>query len=249
MPIRSRVCGIEANHVSCLVIVRRLVEFIPLLVTALAVAAIMVFVQKPQAMHARLDPEVFKLSYQFLLIVVLGSAVTLSFQAIAVGRDARDKRRSMQREIHDALVEAYNDAKHARRLLRARARTGGNGADPSVDPRLDVDEYDGQMEAVSRAQLGIELVIRRIKFNSRSFRRAKEITTHLGIVEKYLNQVIDEWEDVRVQSRRSPRLTVHSLPALDDFLRHYDHSARFRLEFKVPFASALQLLERALRAG
>lgn len=228
---------------------RRAIELVPLVVTGLGVAAVSVYIRSPEVLRAQLEPEVFKLTYQFLLVVVLGSAVSLSFQAVAVGRDAREKRRTMQREIHDALVQAYNDAKHARRLLRARARIGGNGPDPAAHPRVVYDEYDKQLEAVSRAQLSIELVIRRISFNKRSFRRAGAIVDHLRTVEKYLNTVIDEWEDVGRKSRRSPQLTIEKLPALDDFLRHYDDSAKFGQDFKNAFAAALQLLEQALRAG
>lgn len=221
----------------------------PLLITVCAVAAVVTFIRTPEVVRARLvDPEVFKLTYQFLLIVVLGSAVTVSFQAVAVARDAREKRRTMQREIHDALVQAYNDAKQARRLLRASV---SSGEPHSVNnSRVVFRQYDKQLEAVSRAQLGIELVIRRIRFNHTSFKRSDEIVGHLKTVEKYLNRVIDEWEEVRRNSDTDPpQVVVSELPALDDFLRHYDESAVFGREFKESFAAALQLLEQAVRAG
>lgn len=224
----------------------RRLEVVPLIITALAIGAVGLFIVRGQSVEQRVGGQVFALTYEFLLSVVIGSGVSVLFQTISYARELRDRRRSLQREIHQSLVAGYNDAKKARRLLRARARSAVHAPD-AVGCGIDAAAYDEQMEALSEAQLSIELATRRIEFNRTLFHRAPDLLAAMKAVGKYLNTVIDEWEDVRplVSDRRAP-LTLARVPCLDAFLRDYRESPAFRDGFKVPFDDALRLLEEAL---
>jgi hypothetical protein len=226
----------------------RRLEVVPLVVTALAIIAVSILIVREQSVTNRIGNEVFALTYEFFLTVVIGSGVSVLFQTISYARELRDRRRALQREIHQALVTGYNDAKKARRLLRARARNAPRAPD-GVGCGIDAAEYDVQMEALSTAQLSIELATRRIEVNRALFYRAPELLVAMNDVGKYLNTVIDEWEDVRplLHETHAP-LTMARVPCLDAFLRDYRESALFRDGFKLPFDDALRLIEEALLA-
>jgi hypothetical protein len=223
----------------------RKVEIFPLLLTALAVIGVWMFLFIGKPLIAHMGTELFTLTYEFLLMIVIGSGVSVLFQTIGYGRDARDRRRTLQRELHQGLVSGYNEAKRARRLLRARGRA--NSVPDSTNPTINAAEYDRQLEALSSAQLSIELAIRRIEVNRNMFPRHDELLRALTTVGKYLNSIIDEWEEIRptiTEARASLPMAV--LPELDAFIRHYADSPRFRDGFKIPFDEALRLLENAL---
>lgn len=225
------------------------VQTVPIVVTILAIAGSAICIVAAPVVREYLDDEVFKLTYQFLLIVVLGAGVSASFQAISFAREARERRRAFQREVHDGLVTGYNDAKRARRLLRARARVN---IDPETSARYDIlfKQYDRQLEALSGAQLSIEFAIRRIEVNRLLFYHADDIVASLKVVEKYLNEVIDEWEETgpKAKTLGPVKLTSAELPNLEDFLRHYHPAARFPSHFKEPFKKALRLIEGDISA-
>src|SRR4029077_3709866 len=112
-------------------------------VVALSLLGIIAFLVKPAQIKEHLGEDVFKLTYQFLLLVVIGGALSLIYQefqhhreeeskafererddvAKKKERDAatREAERSLQRQLLTEVVEAYNAAKKVRRLLRAKA--------------------------------------------------------------------------------------------------------------------------------
>jgi hypothetical protein len=215
-------------------------EILPATVMLLAAAGACLFILCSASITARVGTGIFNATYQFLLVVVLGSGVTAVFQTLAQARDARERRKTLQREIHGALITGYNDAKRVRRLLRARARSG---VDANI---IDRGEYDTQLEALSSAQLSIEFATRRIELNRTVFPHAEDLRAALKAVGAYLNTIVDEWEDLRPKSAAATPFIITTLPALDAFLRHYNDSPAFRDGFKKPFDIALRLIEEAL---
>lgn len=228
---------------------RRRFEVIPLTVTLLAAAGVWTFLVVGESIKDRLGEDLAGMTYQFLLIIVLGSGVSVLFQTVAYGREMRERRRTLQREIHDSLVSGYNDAKRARRLLRARARASSGDSRSHAGNTIDAAEYDRQLEALSSAQLSLELAMRRVVMNRTFFAHHAELIAALRMVTNYLNAIIDEWEDMRPRLISSGAIfTISDLPELDAFLRHYASAPRFREGFKKPFDDALELLEKALVA-
>lgn len=217
-------------------------EILPALLMLLAASGVCSFIVLGKSISEHIGAGVFNATYEFLLVAVLGSGVSVLFQAGSHVRAARERREKLQREIHLALVTGYNDAKRARRLLRARARTR-RGETYIIDPS----EYERQLEALSSAQLSIELATRRIELNRSAFPESGELLRALHAVCEYLNSVVDEWEDIRSQSCDS-HATLHmaQLPRLEAFLLHYQQSPEFRDGFKIPFDTVLILLERGL---
>jgi hypothetical protein len=228
-------------EISPKLVIRR-TEILPSFVTLLAATGVCLFIVLGKPISERVGLGVFNATYQFLLVAVLGSGVSMLFQAIAHARDARERGRTLQREIHVALVCGYNDAKRARRLLRARSRSTAAAADA-----IDAAEYETQLEALSSAQLSIELATRRVELNRSLFPQPDALVKALRAVGDYLNTIVDEWEDTRPRTSAAQEpLVIANLPRLDGFLRHWKHSPEFADGFKRPFDTVLALLERAL---
>jgi len=219
-------------------------SFFPGLLTIVAAAGVGMFILQGEIITAQIGSELFVMTYQFLLLIVLGSGVGVIFQAITHHRELRERGRRLQREIHLALVCGYNDAKRARRLLRARGRRDPDGG-------ISASEYDTHLQSLSDAQLAIELATRRIEFNRALFIGEERLVKSLDLVGKYLNRVVDEWEDARPRiftNVVSAELRLRDLPELDMFLRSPNLASAFRTGFKEPFDEALELLEESLRS-
>ena len=230
MPDRSRVIA-----------TLRWLEMLPIFITMVAVLFVLMFLFRGERVAARIGPEVFTQTYQFLLMIVIGSGVSVLFQSVSYAREARERRRTLQREIHQCLVTGYNDAKRARRLLLARARHVNGGEAMSIH----ANEYDHQMEALSSAQLAIELTTRRVALNRNLF-PDDELRQCLHAVGDYLNGIIDEWEYTKPSLAEPLVLSLAQLSELDAFLKPPSASARFRDGFKIPFDRALRLMEQAI---
>lgn len=215
----------------------RRIEIIPAMLMLLALAGVCAFLLLGPQLSAHMAPAVFSTTYQFLVTAVLGAGVSVLFQSVTQARDVRERRRTLQREIHAALVAGYNDVKRARRLLRARARSSAATV---------AREYDTQLEAVSSAQLAIELATRRVELNRTLFPNQEQLLVSLNTVCKYVNSVVDEWEDARPRIASDATSVSVELPVLDAFLTDWRTSPQFRDGFKMPFDFALRMLEQAL---
>lgn len=216
----------------------RRINVLAIAVTIIAIFGVLMFIFGGQTISKAIGRELFGMTYQFLLVVVLGSGVSVTFQMITRAEDMRERRRELQRQLHELLVSGYNDAKRARRLLKARARVGNDSIDAAV--------YDEQLEALSNAQLAIELATRRVEINRMLFENADALVAALRAVENYVNTVVDEWEAVRPRLKPDDHIDAVQLPELVMFLRSPSESPPFREGFKKPFDLALRLMEKAL---
>ncbi len=99
---------------------------------------VLVFIVYGKDFADKITSDVFKLTYQFLLIGVLGGAVSFVYREFQRERAARDEERlreserritelSQLQEISTELISAYNGAKKIRRLLLAQAIRGRRG--------------------------------------------------------------------------------------------------------------------------
>lgn len=126
------------------------------------------------AIKSRLDPDVFKLTYQFLLIVVLGGAVSLLYKEFSTERDQAQERRVLLRQMHSELLSAFNTAKKIRRTLRARV---GYSPDNETTSTLIVhaDDYREQIDLLMDAQLTFEVYSKRAKDRQLFFASGEEL--------------------------------------------------------------------------
>jgi hypothetical protein len=212
------------------------------LLILLAVGLVIIFIKWPEATKQFLgnDPELFKLTYQFLLITVIGGGVALLFKQL-------DRLRAMRqslREMHAELLEAFNQAKSVRRHLRAQL---GTVLAVQPDTKIAVELYDDQMESLSDAQLTFEVHAKRASDSSLWFWGKPELSQPLGKVESYLNDIVKEYQEKRAGfSGAPPKRRIGDLPNLVEFIGPYSETTEFKKKFKYPMRDALEALGKAV---
>ena len=246
-------------------------------IAVLAVAAILVLVgvisffdleRLFEIDEAKLKLELLKISYQFLLLVVLGGAVSWLLKRYETARaskerELRDERnrqetaradeerrqaevRRLFLDTHSALVAAYNSAKRVRRLLRARAITESPGGDSLVRR----EPYDTLLEALVDAQLTFESQIHRIEANKDVFAGLSEDDIEsLKSIESYLGKIIKEHGSLLRHFGAEDTQSLAALERLKEFIRPYKRALSSTLTSarpsNLPFASSLSWYDRA----
>lgn len=112
-------------------------------------------------------------------------------------RDLAQKRDEYVGEFLHNVVRAYNRTKAARRSLR------GAGFGQSLDSPLTEEQLrqlDEHMSELSDAQLELERLKREIKARGDVFTRADAVRTALTDLERYVNDVIRDWETGRAKT-------------------------------------------------
>ncbi|MFI5911119.1 hypothetical protein [Dactylosporangium sp. NPDC051541] len=197
--------------------------------------------------------EAYKNLLQFCLVVVLGGAVSLLYQAYnrQVDRQAEVKRQdehradavqeTRQRYLSE-LIGHYNRVKRARRLLRAKALTH----DPDrANRRVRVARYDELLQSVLDAQLTFETMSRTMRVEGSLFATDHDLIAALIRAESYLRALVTEYENVMPQADRA-EVELRMLPELADFVGPYEESKRFRTEFVHSTQAALAALEHLI---
>ena len=215
-----------------------LVFAVVLATIALAGVGVVLFLYKGAVIRAKMEDEVFKLSYQFLLITVIGGALSLLYQRFSAERALTEKRNALLREMHSELLNAYNIAKRARRMLRAHV-----GSLVTPESRLRASRYDEEIDKIMDAQLTFEVYAKRAGNAGLWFRNGKALGVELNKVEGYLNSLIKEYEDKRSTfAGKPPSQALSELKTLAEFVGPYKDATGFKDSFKVPFRKALTLL-------
>jgi hypothetical protein len=208
------------------------------LLVALASSLVVVFIARPNATKQFLghDADLFRLTYQFLLITVIGGGVVHVFNQL-------DRLRAMRqslREMHTDLLKAYNQAKTVRRKLRAQL--GPIDRNPRIWAKL----YEDQMDSLSDAQLTFEIHAKRAK-EQLWYRRNSGLAGPLGKIEKYLNDIVKEYEGKHADfSGEPPQCPIGDLLKLKGFIGPYSEAKEFKEEFKCAMKDALAALDKAI---
>jgi hypothetical protein len=195
-----------------------------------------------------LNIELFKLSFQFLLIVVLGGAVTLAFTNFTKEKEYRIKTKEKSEtrigeiknalhKFHNEFVQSYNSVKYIRRMFRARARIF------STETLIDVKSYDLLMQELTKNQLQFEFYIDEAESNPKLFEDKKvnaQLQDKVKLMRNYLNKIVTEYENCykffpehnfvsQVQA-----LPLKKLPVLADFIVKYSEAEDFKTNFRKP---------------
>lgn len=189
--------------------------------------------------------ELFKLTYQFLLITLVGGGIALLFNQIDKERQRQHSKRlrelDQMKEMRSELLSAYNKAKLVRRQLRALYSTR-----KTIDVNTDIhlENYDEQMELLSQAQLMFEVYKKAVDNKSLSFiKKPEKLSTELNKIESYLNEVLKEYQDKRKDFKGEPLMyKINSLKNLIDFIGPTEECPKFKNKFKEPMAYILNAI-------
>lgn len=207
-------------------------------VSALLVIAFLVW---PNGVRALIVHEkVFELTYQFLLIGVIGGALTIFYQSIQRQRDAREAERGLQRQLLMEVVEAYNGAKKVRRLVRANAR---------VNDSIRAQPYDEQMKSLLEVQLAFESLKHQAEANAQLFPKNSGVWSALDSIEKYLNKIVDEYErKFSLFAGGQAKLPVAQFGELQEFIADRRAGAEFDKFLKSAFHDLVAALQKLIIA-
>jgi hypothetical protein len=217
---------------------------------ALAVTVLLAFVVTiaflfwPNQVRALIDnDDVFKLTYQFFFIGVIGGAVSHFYEIVQHQRDVREAERGLQRKLLEEVIQAYNEAKKVRRLLRAKAR------DKSTKDALVLTQpYGEQMLIFLDTQLDFEALKTQAQSNLQLFPENSGVETELASIEKYLNKIVDEYETCFPSLVGKPSPELAQLPKLQEFIAKREDGTDFDKCFKDAFHRVVAALQKLIIA-
>ena len=212
------------------------------LIILTALAVIYQFIASPAAVQSFLgnDETIFKLTYQFFLITVVGAGVAHLYKQL---ERIREMRKSL-RDMHTELLDAFNQAKTVRRKCRAKLGTRGQ---VDANQEIDAEFYEEQMELLSDAQLTFEVYAKRASDRWLWFWGNTKLGEALSQLEKYLNKIVKEYQDELSKFAGDPPVhRIGELKRFTEFIGPYDDASDFQTKFKHPIRDALQALSREI---
>jgi len=223
-----------------------------LFILSVSVIVVMGFVIRPQ--NGTVEMEVAKSALQVLVVTVIGGLVSLGSLEYQRRRQQEDKERDLLRidlEYREDLLKStltramkgYTDVKVARRKFRALGReTRGDPGKVYVVAA----EYDAHMEAINRAQIDFENLVRDVETSEHAFRRPADLVRSLKTIEDYLGDVIEEYEEQRPTfTERSAGTELSTLTSLKEFVGP-SRGSKFVTRVWGPFHSVQRLLREDL---
>lgn len=215
-------------------------SFLLLLIVAIvagSLCGIYGFIAYPDATKAILgDEKIRELTYQFFLITVLGGLIAWLYKEL----DRLRGQRSVLREMHAELLQAYNRAKTVRRNLRAKV---GTMTVANLNAEVTAKDYEEEMEELSDSQLAFEVYAKRANEPWLWFRGGRKLAGSLQKIEGYLNEIVKEYQREFAKFTGNPptRKLCH-LRKLAEFIGPYEQTKEFQECFKYPMRDALQAL-------
>ncbi|MEV0375803.1 hypothetical protein AB0I10_39780 [Streptomyces sp. NPDC050636] len=236
---------------------------ITLIVVAIAAGAVLLATALPPGPRPDTVPhELMRVSVQVLGVVVIGVFVTMA--TFGLQQVQRDERREKDRALDAQLrldnqvrsflsetLDSYNTVKQIRRMLEAE-----NSEKPS--PTMTIEAYSELLAQLSEKQLVFESLRRRAPLvqgrlpgaeavvveDSREDGKLTESLTRIyGLVEKYLNNVVDEYQTRRVKPAKGGSFDPSQLTNLKDFVYN---TKIFRTQVSHRAEAAIRFLEEAL---
>ncbi len=90
-------------------------------IASIGLIGVLLFLIFGSQIKKHVEEKVFDSTYQFFLITIVGGGVSLIYEAYRHERESRESQKEVQRNLRSNFISSYNNAKQARRLLRARA--------------------------------------------------------------------------------------------------------------------------------
>lgn len=192
-----------------------------------------------QDSHSQIWLEIGKSGLQLSVVAVLGGSVGFLWKRIDQLRRERDQRDAHQLEILREVIEAYNRIKSARRFLRALGFRPAQGGTLTSDQ---VTGFEAQLASLNAAQLSLERIKREVEAQPSLFPEPAHILCSLKKVEKYVHEVVEDWEDHGESiSAGASKQGLECLKNLTKFL------GSSKQGFREHAADPMETLEKAIR--
>jgi hypothetical protein len=157
-----------------------------------------VLITRGREIAASLEPEVFKLLANLVIVVGIGGVASLVLSELNASHERLEAKRKLLRGALSELVSSYNDIKSVRRRLRAEAiRPDSEDANAYVLR----DSYGPLLQRLNEAQLRLEAQVRLVEGNEAQYPEAKRLLKLLRDTESYLGELLKNGRIVSVDLR------------------------------------------------
>ena len=183
----------------------------------------------------QLGYDTIKLSIQLFLIVLFGGIFIQEYNRARARKDAINE---FRRTFLKDLSRAYSDAKGVRRILRARCERTATDED-----RIPLPIYDEHIATINATQLELEIMVRELKIIKGVFNNTDKLIRHITDMEKYLGQVIEEYETHVKRYRGEASIPLSALHRLQGFIKKTDEDTSEFWKFAISYHEALTIIQ------
>lgn len=152
---------------------------------------------------------------QVFLVVIAGGVVV---QEYSRGQARRMALNESCKVMLRQLIQAYSRTKKARRLLRANCCLSDGLLQKNSDRAVEYVAYGEQLAIINETQLELEVIARELKVIQSGFATSDAIRTQVKIMEKCLNELVDEFERTLGECDPKQPIPLSRLPKLKDFI-------------------------------
>ncbi|MCI5222363.1 MAG: hypothetical protein D3924_06755 [Candidatus Electrothrix sp. AR4] len=223
-------------------------------VSLLCLAGVLLFIVKGNEVAKALHPDVFKITYQFMIIVVTGGGMSWLFKELSIRRERKLDNKVEYIELYKEIVTTYNQYKSIKRLLRARA-VREITLDNELQEIILVEPYSELMSELNKIQLKFEFYKRHVSGNNSFFTVAnmqykkeekKTLYSELKNIEMYLNKVVQEYESSLREDIETPKyLPLNNLDYVREFISKGKYASSERKDALKSFESIIEKLAKA----
>lgn len=190
-------------------------------------------------------------------VSVIGAVISLLLADYKRKQSAIDKERDERRLVENnrdeyrkkvlqTLNQHYAKTKNARRMLRAKGFLTPYYENEDDNSLLSLSFYDEAMDDINDCQLELESIREEIATNRSAFLNATLITDNLKKMDKYLGDLVSEYEKCRPAfSGNPPVLRIGDLSELKEFIAKAN--SENQEGFKVKFSKKFNEIRKEIR--
>jgi hypothetical protein len=193
----------------------------------------------PDDQVQELGMELFKLGGQVIVVTVAGGYLVQQYNRRRQHQIAVSE---FRRRVLQDLITAYRKTKRARRRLRSRRRSRAEGESGAEQTYLSLRDYDEQIDLLSDAQMDLEILVHELNTFGGAFKQGNAIRNHVAAMQKYLDRITDEYENVSGRFTAEEYVPLKELTMLPEFLIS-KRGSQWHARMTMRFQSALQLIQ------
>lgn len=213
-----------------------------ILIIILDIAAICLMINYGNPKVVEIGYDTIKLSIQLLLVVLFGGIFIQEYNRARAKKTARNE---FRRDFMKILSRVYSDVKGVRRIIRAKCQQSIEN-NKEVDPRdfLPLAIYDENIASINSSKVELEILLRELKIVSEVFEETDKLKSGIERMEKYLKNVIEEYEKNTKKHRIAGSIPLEELPRLNAMIDQAKSETGDFKSFAESFYDTLTIIQK-----
>lgn len=188
----------------------------------------------------KLGYETIKLSIQLFLVVLVGGILIQKYNRSRARKDAVNEfRRATLRD----LSRAYSEVKGVRRIIRAKCEPIPETETEPASNCVPIKVYDEHIVTINKTQLELEILGRELRIIKEVFNETNKLRSYIENMEKYLGEIISEYEAQVKNHIGAVSIPLSELPRLRKFIAKIEDNDSNFAEFSDGYRYALRLIQ------